>query len=153
LGSVLGTIKDVVDEMRELGVKIGVLGIISYRPFPSEAIRNALRHAKRWVVVEKSLAIGLGGVVSTDIRLALGAESHQHGTTAIAGLGGRAITKASLLQLFDDVVADRAEPLQFLDLDMRIVKAELERMALTRRSGPTAENLLKDVGAIAARIA
>jgi pyruvate ferredoxin oxidoreductase alpha subunit len=51
------------------------------------------------------------------------------------------------------VVEDRAEPLQFLDLDMRIVKAELERMTVKRRSGPIAENLLKDVGAIAAQIA
>jgi pyruvate ferredoxin oxidoreductase alpha subunit len=37
LGSVLGTIKDVVDEMRDAGVKIGVLGITSFRPFPLEA--------------------------------------------------------------------------------------------------------------------
>ena len=153
LGSVLGTIKDVIDDLRAIGVKIGALGIISYRPFPAEAIRNAMQHAKRWVVIEKSLAIGLGGVVSTDIRMALGAGSHQRGTTAIAGLGGRAITKASLLQLFDLVVDDRAEPLHFLDLNQQIVKAELERMTLTRRSGPIAENLLKEVGAIAARIA
>jgi pyruvate ferredoxin oxidoreductase alpha subunit len=153
LGSVLGTIKDVVDDMREVGVKIGVLGIISYRPFPAEAIRNALRHAKRWVVVEKSLAIGLGGVVSTDVRMALGAGSQQRGTTAIAGLGGRAITKASLLQLFGLVVEDMAEPLHFLDLNLDIVKAEIERTNLSRRSGPIAENLLKEVGAIAARIA
>ncbi|HVY98568.1 MAG TPA: hypothetical protein VHA35_03645 [Dongiaceae bacterium] len=153
LGSVLGTIKDVIDDMRNSGVRIGALGIVSYRPFPSAAIRAALAKAKRWVVVEKSMAIGLGGVVSTDVRMALGAGSNPRGTTAIAGLGGRAITKASLRHLFDQVVAETAEPLHFLDLDQRIVKAELERMNLARRSGPIAENLLKEVGAIAARIA
>jgi len=38
MGSVLGTIKDTVDEMRCEGHKIGVLGIISYRPFPLEQV-------------------------------------------------------------------------------------------------------------------
>ncbi|HVO04751.1 MAG TPA: hypothetical protein VMT54_21330 [Candidatus Cybelea sp.] len=153
LGSVLGTIKDVIDEMRDSGVKIGALGIISYRPFPAAAIRAAMRNAKRWVVVEKALAVGVGGVVATDVRMALDPALHQPGTTAIAGLGGRAITKASLRRLFSEVVAGQAEPLHFLDLDCRIVKHELARMITDRRSGPIAENLLKHVGAVAARIA
>jgi pyruvate ferredoxin oxidoreductase alpha subunit len=153
MGSVLGTIKDVIDEMREAGVKIGALGIVSYRPFPAAAIRAALRHVKRWVVVEKALAVGMGGVVATDLRMALDPALHQIGTTVVAGLGGRAITKTALVQVFDAVVADRAEPLHFLDLDLRIVKHELERMGSMRRSGPIAENLLKHLGAVAARIA
>jgi len=153
LGSVLGTIKDVIDEMRAGDVKIGALGIISYRPFPAAAIRAAMRNAKRWVVVEKALAVGVGGVVATDVRMALDPALHQPGTTAIAGLGGRAITKASLRRLFSEVVAGQAEPLHFLDLDCRIVKHELARMITDRRSGPIAENLLKHVGAVAARIA
>jgi pyruvate ferredoxin oxidoreductase alpha subunit len=152
LGSVLGTIKDVVDEMREAGVKIGVLAIVSYRPFPAEAIRAAMQHAKRWVVVEKALAVGMGGVVSTDVRMALDPALHQVGTSAIAGLGGRAITKDSLRRLFDTVVDGIAEPLHFLDLNIPVVKHELERMGSQWRSGPIAENLLKHLGAVAARI-
>jgi len=92
-------------------------------------------------------------VVSTDVRMALGAGSQQRGTTVIAGLGGRAITKASLLELFGQVVEDVAEPLHFLDLNQSIVKAEIERMTVNRRSGPIAENLLKAVGTVAAHIA
>ena len=153
MGSVLGTIKDVIDEMRDAGVKIGVLGITSYRPFPAEAIRNALSRVKRWVVVEKALAVGMGGVVSTDVRMALDPALHQVGTTAIAGLGGRAITKDSLRSLFDTVVDGIAEPLHFLDLNLPVVKHELERMGSMRRSGPIAENLLKHLGAVAAHIA
>ncbi len=68
LGSVLGTLKDTVDEMRNAGVKVGVLGIQSYRPFPLAAVRAALEHAKRVVVVEKSFSVGLGGILSTDVR-------------------------------------------------------------------------------------
>jgi pyruvate ferredoxin oxidoreductase alpha subunit len=153
MGSVLGTIKDVIDEMRDAGVKIGVLGIVSYRPFPAEAIRQALSRVKRWVMVEKALAVGMGGVVSTDLRMALDPALQQVGTTAIAGLGGRAITKESLRRLFDTVVDGIAEPLHFLDLNLPVVKHELERMGNMRRSGPIAENLLKHLGAVAAHIA
>jgi pyruvate ferredoxin oxidoreductase alpha subunit len=153
MGSVLGTIKDVIDEMREAGVKIGVLGIVSYRPFPSAAISAALAGAKRWVVVEKALAVGIGGVVSTDVRMALDPRLQQRGTAVIAGLGGRAITKASLHRVFAEVVAERCEPLHFLDLEIDVVKRQLARMGATHRSGPIAENLLKDIGAVAARIA
>lgn len=152
LGSVLGTIKDVVDEMRAEGVAIGALGIGSFRPFPHAEIRRALSGARRYVVVEKSLAVGGGGVVATDVRMALDGGAVP-GVTAVAGLGGRAITKASLRRLFSAVIDGTAEPLTFLDLDRRIVERELERMRLKRRSGPIAENILKDVGVIAARIA
>ena len=51
LGSVIGTLKDVVDEMREQGLSIGVLGIQSFRPFPLSAVREALQKAKRVVVL------------------------------------------------------------------------------------------------------
>jgi pyruvate ferredoxin oxidoreductase alpha subunit len=151
LGSVIGTLKDVVDEMREDGVRIGVLGIRSFRPFPLAAVRAALQGAKRVVVLEKSFSVGLGGVVSTDVRLALSG-IQLHGYTVVAGLGGRAITKASLYRTLREAVADALPPLSFMDLDWTIVNRQLEREAAMRRSGPIAENLLRDVGAIAAKV-
>jgi pyruvate ferredoxin oxidoreductase alpha subunit len=151
LGSVIGTLKDVVDEMREDGVRIGVLGIRSFRPFPLAAVRAALQGAKRVVVLEKSFSVGLGGVVSTDVRLSLSG-IQLHGYTVVAGLGGRAITKASLHRTLREAVADTLPPLSFMDLDWTIVNRQLEREAAMRRSGPIAENLLRDVGAIAAKV-
>ena len=71
MGSLLGTIKDTVDAMRDAGVKIGVLGIISFRPFPLEAVRAALTGVKRVVVVEKTFAVGIGGILATDVRTAM----------------------------------------------------------------------------------
>ena len=53
LGSVLGTIEDVVDSMRDAGVPVGVLGITCFRPWPGAEVRAALAHARRVVVVEK----------------------------------------------------------------------------------------------------
>jgi pyruvate ferredoxin oxidoreductase alpha subunit len=151
LGSVIGTLKDTVDELRDAGVKIGVLGIRSFRPFPLAAVRVALQGAKRVVVLEKSFSVGLGGVVSTDVRLALSG-LQLHGYTVVAGLGGRAITKASLLRTLAEAVADTLLPLTFMDLDWGIVNRHLEREKATRRSGPVAENLLRDVGTVASKV-
>ncbi|HEY7484898.1 MAG TPA: transketolase C-terminal domain-containing protein [Streptosporangiaceae bacterium] len=149
LGSVLGTIKDVVDEQREQGIRIGAVGITSFRPFPLDLVRKALGHATRVVVLEKALAVGIGGIVSANVRMALSG-IHLHGYTVIAGLGGRAITKASLHRLFSDAAADNLDPLTFLDLDRELVERELRRTRETRRSGPHAENMLRDIGVVAA---
>jgi pyruvate ferredoxin oxidoreductase alpha subunit len=151
LGSVIGTLKDTVDELRAEGVKVGVLAIRSFRPFPLAAVRAALQGAKRVVVLEKSFSVGLGGVVSTDVRVALSG-LQLHGYTVVAGLGGRAITKTSLKRTLREAIADKLEPLSFMDLDWRIVERQLEREARLRRSGPIAENLLRDVGTVASKV-
>ena len=149
LGSVLGTIKDTIDELREQGVKIGALGITSFRPFPLDLVRAALEHARRVIVLEKALAVGIGGIVTANVRMAF-AGVELHGYTVIAGLGGRPITKSSLHGLFAEAIADRLEPLTFLDMDWDVVNRELERMGASRASGPHAENILRDVGPVAA---
>jgi pyruvate ferredoxin oxidoreductase alpha subunit len=151
LGSVLGTIKDTVDEMRDAGMKVGVLGIISFRPFPLAAVRAALQNATRVVVLERALAVGIGGILSMNVRTALSG-IQLHGYTVIAGLGGRAITRASLRKTVEDATADRLEALTFMDLDWSIVGKQLEREREKRRSGPVAENILRDLGAVASRI-
>ncbi|MDE3130520.1 MAG: pyruvate ferredoxin oxidoreductase, partial [Acidobacteriota bacterium] len=146
LGSVLGTTCDVIDELREQGVRIGALGIRTFRPWPEAEVRNALQHARRVLVLEKALSVGIGGIVSQNVRGALdgmGVGLH----TAIAGLGGRAITKASLRRLFRDAVAGQLPPTTFVDLDHSLVDGELARMVAARRSGPHAENMLRDLGA------
>ncbi len=129
----------------EAGEKIGLLSIRSYRPFPLAAVRAALQGAKRVVVLEKSFSVGLGGVVSADVRMALSG-LHLHGYTVVAGLGGRAITQASLTAMLTEAIADKLAPLTFLDLNHDIVNRQLAREASMRRSGPIAENLLRDIG-------
>ena len=150
LGSVLGTIEDTIDELREEGMSIGALAIKSFRPFPMEEVRAALAGAERVLVLEKALAVGVGGIVSANVRMALSG-IQLHGYTAIAGLGGRPITKRSLRGLFADAVADRLEPLTFLDMDWGTVEAELKRIGAGGRSGPHAENILRGAGIVAAR--
>jgi len=151
LGSVNGTVQEVVDEMRADGSHIGSVSIGSFRPFPLEVLREALQGAKRVVVLEKCLAVGLGGIVSDGVRKSLSGIA-LNGYTVIAGLGGRAITRASLRALFEDAERDELDQVTFLDLNADVISDELEREAMSRRSGPTAEAILRRLGTVASRI-
>jgi pyruvate ferredoxin oxidoreductase alpha subunit len=152
LGSVLGTVEDVVDDLRDEGVRIGALGITCFRPFPLDEIRAALAEAERVVVVERAFAVGVGGIVGQNVRLAL-AGLPPVVYDVVAGLGGRPVTRRSLRGLIDDVHRGRLEPnrLHFLDIDRQLVERELQRVSEKRRSGPHAENILRDIGVVAAR--
>jgi len=151
LGSVLGTIKDTVDALRDAGHRIGVLGITSFRPFPLAAVREALVHAERVIVLEKSFSVGLGGILANDVRMAMSG-TRRHGYTVVAGLGGRAITQASLAKVFEQAMRDEIEPLTFLDMDWGLIERQLERERRGERSGPAAEAMLRDLGAVASRV-
>ena len=146
MGSVNGTIKDVIDEMRTAGVSIGCTVITSFRPFPLREIHDALQRARRIVVVEKSLAVGLGGNLASNVRMALRGAGIPV-LTAIAGLGGRPITRASLRDLFERAGRDELDDTTFLDLRWDVIDREVARMSETRRSGPIAENILRATGA------
>ncbi len=149
MGSVIGTMKEVLSNMRDEGISIGAVTIRSFRPFPKEALRQTLQHAKRIIVFEKCLAVGMGGIVSSHVRWAL------RGLTTpvyevIGGLGGRPITRQSLRKLFDLGVKDQLEETHFLDIDMNLVNRELQRQSQGQRSGSTAENVVRDIGAVRA---
>ena len=144
LGSVLGTIKDAVDARRDAGERVGVVGITTFRPFPRQAVADALSGAQRVVVVEKAFSVGFGGVLSTDVAMA----THQSESslyTVVAGLGGRPITRRSLETMLAAAEEDRLELLTFLDLDTGVVEREQARMAAANRPGPTAEFVLRDL--------
>jgi pyruvate ferredoxin oxidoreductase alpha subunit len=150
LGSVLGTIQEVVDALREAGHRVGALGITCFRPWPANEVRDALSAASRVIVVEKAFAVGAGGIVGQDVRDATrGVPTQVY--DVVAGLGGRPITRKSLRGLVDDVHTGHLDPqrLHFLDLDHARVQRELERTAHGERPGPHAENMLRDLGAVA----
>ena len=105
-----GTIEDVVDELRDQGVKIGVLGIKSLPALPAGGGPRGARQRKRVVVLEKAFAVGVGGIVGQNVRLALSGIRRTATTWSPASAAGRS-PSASLRGLFADAVADRLEPL------------------------------------------
>ncbi len=126
MGSAAGTLEAVVDDRRDAGEAVGMVTLTCYRPFPEAAVRAALAGAERVVVLERAFAIGAGGVVGQDVRLAL--EGLPIAVNdVVAGLGGRPVTTASLHALLDDAAAGRLDRLTFMDLDVDVVAEELTR--------------------------
>ncbi len=151
LGSIVGTIKDVVDEMREEGVKIGVVSLSTFRPYPEEALGAALESAHRVVVIEKAFAIGGRGILGADVD-ALVSKGGTKTYAVIAGLGGRAISEGSLRRVFGEAIRGELGAVNFLDLDRGVVDRELARMADDPRTAPSVERVLRDVRQSAARV-
>ncbi len=149
LGSVIGTMQEVIDEMRDAGEKIGAVTLRSFRPFPAAALRAAVGHAKRVIIFEKCLAVGIGGIVSNNVRMAL-SDNDLASYSVIGGLGGRPVTRDSLRKLFAAGVADQLDPTHFLDLQHDVVNRQIERSSTEHRPGPDAENILRDIGIVAA---
>src|SRR5579863_3302323 len=55
MGSLNGTIKDVIDEMRAEGLRVGLVTLVTFRPFPAEALRQALARASDVIVIDKAV--------------------------------------------------------------------------------------------------
>jgi pyruvate ferredoxin oxidoreductase alpha subunit len=125
MGSLVGSIKDVVDEKRAQGQKVGVVSICSFRPFPTKEIHAALKNAKHIIVVEKALAPGQGGILATHVKMAM--ECCTSVATLISGLGGRPIFKKSLSDFIAKMAQKPDGEVHFLDLKTNIVERELER--------------------------
>ena len=92
-----------------------------------------------------------GGIVGQNVRDALAGSVPTSTTSSQASAGARS-RRRSLRQLVADVLEERLEParLHFLDLNADLVERELARTSAERRSGPHAENILRDLGVVAA---
>jgi pyruvate ferredoxin oxidoreductase alpha subunit len=93
LGSMAGTVKEVVDELRAQGQKVGLLRLITYRPLPSEALYRVLDKAEDIVVMEKALSLGSSGPLATDLRAIFQSRpANPRISGFVIGLGGRDVT-------------------------------------------------------------
>jgi pyruvate ferredoxin oxidoreductase alpha subunit len=121
LGSMAGTIKDVVDELRNKGERVGVLRLITYRPFPKEALYEALKGAQNIVVMEKAISLGGSAPVATELRSVFyGRSASPRISGFVIGLGGRDIT-------VDDVKATIAKAQQrLIDMEFIGIRTDLE---------------------------
>ena len=101
-------------------------------------------------MLEKAFAVGVGGIVGQNVRLALsGLPAPRSTTSSPASAAGRS-PRRRCTRLLADALADRLGPLTFLDLDLELVERELRSARATARPGPHAENMLRDIGIVAA---
>ena len=98
MGSVTGTMKLVVDKLRDSGMKVGMLKIRFYRPFPKEQITALVPAAKAVGVIDRDISFGYDGALYTDVKASLysGQWPIRKTINFIAGLSGRDITKENI---------------------------------------------------------
>jgi len=125
LGSVIGTIKDAIDAMRSEGKKVGLIKVRSYRPFPVQALRKALKDASVIAVVEKDVTIGCEAGLVTDLKAAFYNSNIRTPIIGFAaGLGGRDITVKDISKIVAKAEAARKgieSEFEFLDLRTEIL--------------------------------
>jgi pyruvate ferredoxin oxidoreductase alpha subunit len=118
MGSICGTIKDAIDEMRAEGKKAGLLRIRVFRPFPSEEIAQALAKVKRVAVLDKNISLGAKGAVALEVRDALyGSGIPVKGY--ILGLGGRDVRKKDIKAIV--ALAEKGQGDQFYGLRTEVL--------------------------------
>jgi len=125
MGSIIGTIKDAVDEMRAAGMPVGVVKVRSFRPFPVEALRDALKGVKAVCVVDRDISMGMEGALFTDLKAGLYAKSNADMLGFIAGLGGRDLTiedfKTMANKGFAKIKGEKVSEMEWYDLDVNIL--------------------------------
>ena len=110
LGSVAGTTRIVVDALRGQGHKVGMLRLRCLRPFPIREVIAALGRVKAVGVLEKDIDFGYEGTVLTNVNSALARMDHAPRTqNFIAGLGGRAISKKDIEDMFMELLSGKPE--------------------------------------------
>ena len=114
IGSSAGTAKACVDQLREEGKKAGLVKVRVFRPFPAEALQNALRHVKAVAVMDKADSFaGCGGPLFAETRSTLyDLPEHPLAINYVYGLGGRDVTVQHFEEVFGQLakIAETGDP-------------------------------------------
>jgi len=96
-GSIIGLLKSVADDMRAKGKKVGVLKLVSFRPFPGEELAKALKGIKKVAVFEKAVSLGAPAILASELRSALyAAKNRPEISSFVVGLGGKDISEQTI---------------------------------------------------------
>jgi pyruvate/2-oxoacid:ferredoxin oxidoreductase alpha subunit len=100
LGSMCGTAREAVDELRAAGIPAGLLKVRLFRPLPAEALRAALAGARDVLVLDRNFSPGSGGVLHQELRGALFGMKNAPGVHGyLAGVGGVNVPVAKIVEL------------------------------------------------------
>ncbi|MCF6339511.1 MAG: 2-oxoacid:ferredoxin oxidoreductase subunit alpha [Sulfurimonas sp.] len=104
LGTSVETAREVATEMRAKGLKAGVVGLRVIRPFPFAQIIEALKDVKAVAILDRASPGGAPGAMYNEIAGALyNTEYSPLLSGYIYGLGGRDLTKANLVDLYNEL--------------------------------------------------
>ncbi len=110
INSTAGTVKDVVDEMRDEGKKVGMIKPILFRPFPYAEMREALKNASSVGVFDRSIAYGAYAPLYSEIRNALyDLQKKPMIQSYVYGLGGRDIFKSEIRTAFNELLEGKVD--------------------------------------------
>jgi len=125
MGSVCGTIKEAIDALRKKGKKVGLLKIISYRPFPYQRVYEALKNIPRVAVLDKAVSLGGYAPLAIEIKAAFSGKKKAPKVISsfVAGLGGRDITLDSIKEIFSKLTQKEVN-LEFIDLKPELLREE-----------------------------
>ena len=128
MGSVCGTIKEVVDEQRSKGKKVGLLRIITYRPFPYLRVYEALKDVPRVAVLDKAVSLGAYAPIAVEMKAAFYGKKKGPKVISsfVGGLGGRDITLESIQEVLRRLTAKEVNS-DFIDLKPELLKEEYGR--------------------------
>jgi pyruvate ferredoxin oxidoreductase alpha subunit len=104
MGTICGTARVVVDDLRKSGKKAGMIKIKSFRPFPEDDLINAAKKLKSIAVIDRDISIGQQGALFTEARSTLYSSCGLLVHGFIAGLGGRDVTKEQIMQAFEKMM-------------------------------------------------
>ena len=115
MGSTAGTMKAVVDELRSEGKKVGCVKIRLFRPFPFKDVAKVLEGKKAVAVMDRAISFGAEGAMFEDIRSALYDSKDRPRTyDFIYGLGGRDIGTSDLKAVFQKMMGNEAEVVNYV---------------------------------------
>lgn len=143
LGSSVGTAKDAIDELKEQGINAGIISLKSFRPFPYEALREAIGDTKKVAIVERAFSFGARGIIYPEVARALkGKDVAIH--TAVCGLGGRAILGSTIKGIVDYAINDKFEDeLTWFDIDNKTLNTFLkQKEGISLHDGPISDKAL-----------
>jgi pyruvate/2-oxoacid:ferredoxin oxidoreductase alpha subunit len=102
-GTVTGTCRQVLADLRSRGEKVGLFKIKLFRPFPKDLICRHLGAAKKIAVIDRNVSFGAGGIFAQELRAALcNLDAHPQVFSYVAGLGGRDITPDTLVEIYNE---------------------------------------------------
>ncbi len=141
MGATVGTAKDAIDKLKAEGKKVGIISLKAFRPFPYDAMREAIGDTKKVVVVERAFSFGARGIITPEIeRSVRGLDTNVK--SVILGLGGRAIYGTTIEHVVDLALNDKlVDEITWADVDTQQLNSYLKDSdGFQFKEGPISES-------------